>query len=129
MGTNFYFHTKEKEYRDRWFDFSEYELTDFPEFGYLIHIAKTSGGWCPLFQAHKNVSSVSDMKRVYEGGGFSIVDEYGETYDWEAFQKRVVEFGDGWDEAYSHLEYEDGRYAHLYCKDADGYEFTWRDFS
>lgn len=129
MGTNFYFHTKEKPVRDKWFDYGEYELTDFPEFGYLIHLAKTSGGWVPLFQSHKKINSVADMKRVYDDGGFRIVDEYGDEYDWPAFEKRVIDFGDGWDDAYSHLEYENGRYRHMYFKDADGYEFTRREFS
>lgn len=129
MGTNFYFHTREKDCRDKWFHYGEYELTDFPEFGYLIHLAKTSIGWVPLFQAHKNINSLADIKRIYEYGGFRIVDEYGDEYDWPEFEKRVIDFGYGWDDSYSHLEYENGRYRHMYFKDADGYEFTRESFS
>lgn len=132
MGTNFYFHTKDKECRDHWFDFGEYELTDFPEFGYSIHIAKTSGGWLPLFQSHNYVRSVADMQRLYESGGFKIYDEYGTEYDWPGFKDRVVDFGDGdWgdEKPYSHFEYENGRYAYLYHKDPEGYEFTKEEFS
>lgn len=129
MGTNFYFHTRKKARRDRWFDCGEYELTDFPEFGYLIHLAKTSAGWVPLFQAHKKINGVADIKRIYEDGGFRIVDEYGGEYDWPSFEERVVDFGDCCDDAYSHLEHEDGRYHYIYFKDADGYEFTREEFS
>lgn len=129
MGTNFYFHTQDKEYVDKWFDIGEFEITDFPSFGYSIHIAKTSGGWLPLFQSHKKVPFVSDMKRAYEDGSFQIVDEYGQAYSWEEFQERVVEFGLGVDDAISHFAYENGKYSHLYHKDKDGNEYTWEEFS
>ena len=57
------------------------------------------------------------MKRIYDEGCFRIVDEYideyideyGDEYTWPAFEKRVIGFGDGWDDTYSHLEYENGR--------------------
>lgn len=53
------------------------------------------------------------MKRIYDDGCFRIVDEYideyGDEYTWPAFEKRVIGFGDGWDDTYSHLEYENGR--------------------
>lgn len=132
MGTNFYFHTKDKKDLTRWFDDGEYELTDFPEFGYSVHIAKTSGGWVPLFQSHNYVHSVSDMQRLYEGGGFKIYDEYGEEYNWPEFKDRVVDFSGGRcgdEKPYSHLEYENGRYAYRYHKDPEGYEFTKEEFS
>ena len=50
MGTNFYMMTSDKEAANEWFEDS-YELTDYPQWGYSIHIAKTSGGWKPLFQS------------------------------------------------------------------------------
>jgi len=129
MSTNFYFHTREKERRDKWFSNGEYALTDFPEFGYLIHLAMTSGGWVPLFQAHKKVSSVADIKRIYEDGGFKIVDAYGKEYDWQAFEKRVVDFGHVWEGAHSHLEYEkNSQYRHMYFRDEEGYEFSREEF-
>ena len=49
------------------------------------------------------------MKRIYDDGCFRIVDEYGDECTWPAFEKRGIGFGDGWDDTYSHLEYENGR--------------------
>ena len=121
MGTVFCLHTREKKYRDKWFEPGEYELTDFPEFGYIIPLAKTSGGWLPIFASHKNIGSVADIKKVYDDGGFMIVDEYGIQYDWDAFSKRVINFGNA--DSISHIEYEKGRYKNMFFKDECGYEF------
>lgn len=154
MGTNFYFLTRDKEKRDKWFDYGEYELTDSPDFGYEIHLAKTSCGWLPLFQAHKRIRSVSTMKECYDGGGFDIIDEYGNYYTWNEFQERVLEFNGGVRGAIpitkhepddpgsrffdpdmpnhtpvSHFEYGNGKYARMFYADQDGYEFDERQFS
>ena len=151
MGTNFYFFTKEKSAAEDRFPVS-YELTNDPEFGYRIHIAKTSCGWLPLFQAHANCHSVNEMKTIYDTGFFQIIDEYGERYDWEEFRERVLEFNGGVAGAQpqisvernksapfydanmpdhipvSHFEYADGAYAEEYFKDSQGYEFDERWF-
>lgn len=96
MGTNFYFYTKSKETADRMGP--KAEVTDYPEFGYEIHIAKTSCGWLPLFEAHRDIRSVKDLRQFYiENKGrdntLTILDEYETTYDWHEFKKRVIEFG------------------------------------
>ena len=90
MGTNFYMITKNKTMASIYAPYS-YELTDTPCFGYEIHIAKTSAGWLPLFQAHKDgISSVAEYKTAYDTGEFRIYDEYGYEYNWDAFDDRVL---------------------------------------
>lgn len=95
MSTNFYMITKNKEQAQRYAPYS-YELTDEPYFGYEIHIAKTSAGWLPLFQAHKNgIDSVAEYKNAYDTGEFRIYDEYGCEYNWNAFDARVLKHNGG----------------------------------
>lgn len=95
MGTNFYMITKNKELAQRYAPYS-YELTDEPYFGYEIHIAKTSAGWLPLFQAHQNgIDSVAEYKTAYDTGEFRIYDEYGYEYNWDAFDDRVLKHNGG----------------------------------
>ena len=150
MGTNFYLHTKNKEARDKYF--STYELTDIPDWAYEAHIAKTSCGWLPLFQAHKSISSVRELKEAYDTGHFRIIDEYNRAYSWNEFEDRVLKFNGGilgvaprekivqdkdspvYDAdlpeymPISHFEYGNGKNAHMYFKDEEGYEFTDNDF-
>ena len=75
MGTNFYMMTSDKEDANEWFE-DNYELTDYPQWGYSIHIAKTSGGWKPLFQEHSRIHSVNDIKIIMSTGKFIIYNEY-----------------------------------------------------
>ena len=73
-----------------------YELTDQPYFGYEIHVAKTSFGWLPLFQGHKDgINSVAEYKAAHDTGEFKIYDEYGTEYNWDAFDDRVIKFNGG----------------------------------
>lgn len=135
MGTNFYFFTKDKEAKYKYFPTSG-EIVDYPDFGYEIHIAKTSCGWLPLFQANDDCKSVSRMKRIYETGKFKIFDEYGTEYTWEQFDDRVLkfnggtkgakerEFRDGERKPIVHSEYEYGKYRSHYFFDEEGYEFS-----
>ena len=95
MGTNFYLHTTDKSIVQQYAPYS-YELTDEPEFGYVIHIAKTSSGWLPLFQGHDHgINSVAGYKAAYDTGKFKIYDEYGVQYDWDSFDDRVLKFNGG----------------------------------
>lgn len=153
MGTNFYFMSKDKERQNKWFLPGEYEITDEPDWGYLTHLAKTSCGWLPLFQSHKNIHSISDMKKIYDDGGFQIVDEYGTSYTWDEFDERVLKFNGGvkgvapihkYNQSdfpqflidpdlpdhtpVSHFEYGNGKYSDEYFSDELGYEFTKREF-
>ena len=152
IGTNFYLMTKNKEHRDLYFGY-DYELTDVPDWGYQIHIAKTSCGWLPLFQAHRGIESVKQLKDIYHAGEFIIADEYGTVYSWDEFDKRVLQFNGGvqgriprekveqelnrtWYDypkpeylPISHFEYDHGRYASAYFIDPEGYEFTIHEFS
>ena len=154
MGTNFYLMTRNKTVAQKYAPYS-YALTDEPYFGYEIHIAKTSGGWLPLFQGHKDgINSVREYKEAYETGEFEIFDEYGEPYTWEEFDERVLKFNGGirgvmprekievdpnwmfYDtrlpeyRPVSHFDYRyDYYYVNDYFADADGYEFDIREFS
>lgn len=73
---------------------SKFEVVDEPGFGYMVHIAKTSAGWKPLFEAHEHIRSVADLKLLYNKGNVQIYDEYNQEYSWDEFVKRVVNFGD-----------------------------------
>lgn len=155
MGTNFYMHTKDKDIVRKYAPYS-FEITDEPEFCYEFHIAKTSMGWLPLFQAHEmGIQSVKQYKSAYDDG-CEIYDEYGDKYTWNEFTIRVLKFNGGTvkdrkvekikktktiigNEVYydsdmpdyvpiSHFEYGNGKYASDYFKDDDGYEFDIRWF-
>lgn len=152
MGTNFYLMTKSKEVRDQYFGY-DYRLTDEPDWGYEIHIAKTSAGWLPSFQAHNCFRSIAELKLLYETGKFIIYDEYGDMYNWAEFDERVLKHNGGvrgavprekivqdrnsrWYDAnlpdyrpISHFEYGHGKYASHYFPDPEGYEFTNMEFS
>jgi len=152
MGTNFFIGTSDKEARDTYFGW-HYELTDEPTWLYERHIAKTSGGWLPLFEASYSINSVADIKKLYDTGKFVIYDEYGDYYTWEEFDKRVLQHNGGvlgaiprekidvdpnleyYDSnlpeyrPISHFEYADGLFAYDYFKDPEGYEFTNHEFS
>lgn len=144
--------TKSKEVRDQYFGY-DYRLTDEPDWGYEIHIAKTSGGWLPSFEAHDCFNSIKDLKKMYDTGKFIIYDEYGDVYNWEEFDERVLKFNGGvlgamprekivqdrnsyfYDpnlpdyRPISHFEYANGRYSSEYFMDEDGFEFSRREFS
>ena len=147
MGTNFYLNTTDKDVRDKYFGY-DYELTDNPEWAWRIHIAKTSMGWLPLFQAHECFKSIKQLKDMYYSDEFFISDEYGDSYTWEAFEERVLKFNGGVKGAIkrtkikqdpnskfydpnspeympvSHFEYADGQYSSEYFTDDEGYEFA-----
>lgn len=151
MGTNFYLITADRNVCDEYFGY-DYELTDTPHWGYQIHIAKTSAGWLPLWQSHDCFKSVKQLKKLYDTGNFTIADEYGNVYNWEEFDERVVQFNGGrkgvaprekiehnifspyYDRdmpeyrPISHFEYGHGKYANDYFTDEDGFEFTNHDF-
>ena len=159
MGTNFYFFTRDRGVKDRWFG-TCFEIVDTPDFGYKRHLAKTSCGWLPLFQGDRLMCSVSDFRRCFDEseGLVEIYDEYGERFTWEEFEERVINWNGGTaakrklrpcrqdpqDEYYdrnmpdhtpvSHLEYV--KHDHSYADfrkflfmDHEGYEFCMDDFS
>lgn len=154
MGTNFYFATQNKELAHQF----NYEIEEDPNLHYSIHLAKTSMGWLPLFQAHKGmIESVADIKKVMEkySKDLKLVNEYDEEYTWEQFEDRVVRFNGGvygreerykldnepgtpfYDPALpetgpiSHIEYNaKSQFKYNgYYKDPEGYEFDTRWFA
>ena len=151
MGTNFYLGTKEKSVKDEYFGW-HYEIVDEPDWMYAIHIAKTSCGWLPSFQAHECFKSIRELKKLYNTGLFTLFDEYGDVYNWSEFEDRVLKFNGGVkgvqerkeikqdpDSMFydpnlpkylpiSHFEYANGMYSYEYFTDQDGYEFTNHEF-
>ena len=96
MGTNYYFFSRSKETATHMGP--KVEVVDEPEFGYELHIAKTSAGWKPLFEAHRDIRSVRDLRRFYDNARrhddtMTILDEYGQTYTWAEFERRVIQHG------------------------------------
>lgn len=92
MSTNYYMFTRRKELVP--FFGSKVESVDEPDFGYMIHIAKTSHYWPPIFEAHNHIRSVADLKLLYEKGGVQIFDEYNRELFWDEFVKEVVNWDD-----------------------------------
>lgn len=140
MGTNFYFFTQNRAVADLMGP--KREVTDIPELGWEMHIAKTSCGWKPVFEEHEHIHSVRDLDRFYHDNmrHLTIFDEYGQKYSWPEFEERVIKYGtpkvfdpeigmytgnwrcesDNDCELYKHW---DGEYA-----DTDGYRFSTREF-
>lgn len=108
MGTNFYLRS-EKLYKECEEFEKNYDIyIEKPE----IHIAKTSGGWKPLFQKNILFSSVKELKEFYCRSGLDIFDEYDNRYTWAEFTERVIEFGDKNSKSHSNV-----------FIDEEGYEF------
>lgn len=127
MGTNFYMFTKKKELKP--FFGSKLELVDEPDFGYQIHIAKTSAGWQPLFEAHDHIRTVSDLKLLYDKGGIQIFDEYGQEFTWDEFVKEVVNHGDEFNWRTGQHNDQPGPTDRGEFTSVDGYRFTSSQFS
>lgn len=127
MGTNFYMFTPNKRNKKLFGD--KLRIVDEPDFGYEIHIAKTSMGWQPAFEAHEHIRSVLDLKEIYARGDVRIFDEYGQEYDWSEFEDRVVNFGNELNyRTAKHNEWSD--YSIDLCEftSIDGYRFQYIEF-
>ena len=140
MGTNFYFFTQNRAVADLMG--AKRVVTDIPELGWELHVAKTSCGWKPVFEEHAQIHSVRDLDKFYHDNMhyLTIFDEYKQKYTWPEFEERVIKHGtpkvfnpeigmytgnwrcesDNDCEPYKHW---DGEYA-----DADGYRFSTREF-
>ena len=103
-----------------------------------------------MVQRHDCFKSISELKALYDTGDFTIHDEYGDVYNWEEFDERVLKFNGGvrgavpreeiehstllYDKELpkykpiSHFEYGNGKYSTMYYADKDGYEFTTHEF-
>ena len=127
MGTNFFMMTRDKKQRDKWLEYDEYELTDTPDWGYEVHVAKTSGGWKPLFESHRRIRSVKEYREMYDEG-WTIHDEYGNPYTWDDFKKRVLDFNKDDPTAYRHPDPAHRVYGNDFFSDCEGYDFDTRWF-
>ena len=150
MSTNYYLLTKNKSIAEKIGDF---ELTDTPDWGYLIHIGKRSCGWLPLFQSHNGIKSVRDIEEWCKLPEITIIDEYDEELAWSQLKDELINWNGGvagakpreyyepldpnlpyvdhdmpnWTPV-SHFDYGSGKYASRYFRDTDEYEFTTDDF-
>ncbi len=158
MGTNFYMRRNDIRTVLLQMLYSNKSIDDIKDFlnneGGDIHIAKTSAGWLPLFQRNETpeIESVADIKKLYDTGKYEIFDEYGTTYTWDEFDKRVLQFNGGTinhrtiqpatkpkNPAFvdhdmpdhipvSHFEYGKSKHAADYFMDSEGYEFSKHEF-
>lgn len=86
MSTNFYLKPRRLHFKQA------------REDGHLVHIAKRSAGWRPLFQAHHEfeetgkIECVDDIRDLVDHGGFDVVSEYGDILTPDQFEQDVV----GW---------------------------------
>ncbi len=137
-------------------DKNNFELARELKAGSKIHVCKNSYGWLPLFQAQEYLwESIEEIKRHYDVLSPKIVNEYGGVLTWEEFERNVINWNGGYDGVIpktlyksrkstkywladslmpkylpvSHFTYADGKLAHMYFKDLEGYEFTWLEFS
>ena len=145
MGTNFYLLVKNKSIAEKIGDF---ELTDTPDWGYLIHIGKRSCGWLPLFQSHRGIKSVNDIEEWCKLPEVTILDEYDTVMTWEQLKEEFIYWNGGvagaiprkyhepinpnlpYGDPYmpnwtpvSHFDYGNGAFASHYYKDSEGFEF------
>lgn len=99
MGTNFYFMSKDKKLMRENFAVEteygihdvEYEIVDEPYLGYEVHLNKLSGGWRPLFQSHKNITTFKELEKFYlrNNSSLEIYDEYGRRYTWNQYRDKI----------------------------------------
>ena len=134
MGTNYYMITKNKDLAHKYFatecDYGgeypeyldqEYELHDMPDYYYEIHLNKLSYGWKPLFQVHKAFSTFKELEQFYldHKDDLTFEDEYGRTYTFEQYKKKVVDHSNVEPEPVKWVYEEDpicGRPGHKYLR-------------
>lgn len=95
MGTNYYIYLRGKEHKpdaEQYFGF-DYQITDEPDFGYLIHIGKRSAGWKPLFQDHQAYHSVKELLQLFaEHPTWEIIDEYDEVMTVDGLKEELIDW-------------------------------------
>ena len=73
------------------------EVTDEPDFGYKLHIAKTSCGWLPLFEKSESVSCVKDIEKIVKDNPSVVIilNEENAPLSWDEFKEKVLEHEGG----------------------------------
>lgn len=90
MGTNYYMYLKEKKLAAKLSD--HYVLTDDPDFGYSIHLGKTSFGWKPLMEVQRGYHTFKKLEHiVLANDNIKIYNEYGEWLTWQEYKDTVVD--------------------------------------
>lgn len=119
MGTNYYMSTRSMPACAGYFGCSDYTLTDTPDWGYQIHIGKSSLGWTFLFHGYKHVHSFDDLKKIIKSGEWILYDEYKRPWTLDELESLI----DSKKYGQSHVSKLDVK------TDADGNEFYYRSFS
>ena len=101
MGTNYYLFTKNRDLVHKHFAVEhdwgvtdqEYEIVEYPQLGYQIHVCKLSWGWLPLFQRHKAFKTWAEFEEFYRSHSnhLSLIDEYDHFMTFDDFKTRVFE--------------------------------------
>ena len=101
MGTNYYLFTKNRDLVHKHFAVEhdwgvtdqEYEIVEYPQLGYQIHVCKLSWGWLPLFQRHKAFKTWAEFEEFYRSHSnhLSLIDEYDHFMMFDDFKTRVFE--------------------------------------
>lgn len=101
MGTNYYLFTKNRDLVHKHFAVEhdwgvtseEYEIVEYPQLGYQIHVCKLSWGWLPLFQRHEAFKTWAEFEEFYRSysNHLSLIDEYDHFMTFDDFKTRVFE--------------------------------------
>lgn len=125
MSTNYYILTKDKSIIERYG--LTYELTNEPDWGYWVHIVQLYSDYVPLFQAHKNVSSLPAVFSLLQETNVTVYDEYYKKMDVAQFCDKLQTICNDdsrkprtWNMLYDNYL--------RYFKDAYGNEFLEGDF-
>ena len=99
-----------------------------------LHIGKSSGGWCFLFQGYKWMSLTSWQAWKAYLKDKLIMDEYGEKMDYESFVDMVEKHKSPSSPYVKYHHNEEGRKKGWFnpeydWDDAEGYPFCSREFS
>lgn len=125
MSTNYYLFTSDKSI------INKYKLSCVDEMythnktvlkGYEVHIAKTAGGWVPLFQSHTHINTKQDMLQLLQEPDILLFNEYGKEIQIKEFIEQVVEYKKT-DKDESHIHPGHGTFM-----SEDGLEFQVYDF-
>ena len=101
MGTNYYLFTQNRDLvhkhsaveHDWGVTSEEYEIVEYPQLGYQIHVCKLSWGWLPLFQRHKAFKTWAEFEEFYKrhSDNLSLIDEYDHFMTFDDFKTGVFE--------------------------------------
>lgn len=124
MSTNYYLCTKDKSIIDKYgLNYTEEEHFHEDNTSYYeIHIAKTAGGWVPLFQSHTHINTKQNVLQLLQEPNILLYNEYSREIHIKEFIEQVVEYKKT-DKDNSHIHPGHGTFM-----SEDGLEFQVYDF-